>query len=115
MNQSWTSKLDLGLLAEVINDGHSIFNPTIITEIGLPPKHFGKMNRTYKSDFINYKTTIYVNNKPVKSLDGIKGNQIRYKLFKLLDIEYSGHTYFGRGSQARAEAEVILDYIKSLN
>lgn len=80
-------------------DGHGIIAPRKLIEAGLAEDAVSYFTETLKSDG-THKGTIFVEGKPVKSLDGVYGLRLLEAIASALDVTYL--SFMGRGYQARA-------------
>ena len=80
-------------------DGHGIIDPRKLSEAGLAEAAVNYFTETLKSDGTP-KGTIFVEGKPVESLDGVYGLRLLEAMASALGVTYQ--SFMGRGYQARA-------------
>ena len=107
-----TIKKETVLKAIEIADGHSIFPPKMFLDAGLPGNFVKRYTKSHRSDFSNYKEIIMVNGEAVESLEGVYGLELLKGLADALDVEYEDK--LGRGSQADAIKEAIIEYYTNI-
>jgi len=89
-------------------DGWSILDSKSLVEgYGFPLEWSKSLERTFKSDFSDHKSTIYSDDgQPLKSLKGVSTLSVIRRLGALFDVPMPH--YNGRGREARAYTEGIL-------
>lgn len=88
-------------------DGHSIFDPEVLSKM---PEHLRqRFIKTHESGN-THKSTIYVDGKPVKELEGVDAKSVLWKFANALGLDYD--IYHGRGSQAREHKRVIKEELE---
>lgn len=80
-------------------DGHGIIDPRKLIEAGLAEETVSYFTETLRSDGTP-KGTIFVDGKPVDSLDGVYGLRLLEAIASALNVTYP--SFMGRGYQARA-------------
>ena len=92
-----------------ICDGHTITKPEAFLKLGLHKDMVKAHTAVIKSDFSDYKATIFDNKtgKPVASMEGVYGLDMLSDIVHQLKLNY--HDFFGRGSQAREWQRVIVE------
>lgn len=80
-------------------DGHGIIDPQKLIEAGLDEQAVSYFTETLRSDGTP-KGTIFVEGKPVESLDGVYGLRLLEAIASALDVSYQ--SFMGRGYQAHA-------------
>lgn len=98
----------------IIGDGHSIFTPNFYKPY-FTDEELAGLTTTYKSDLSSHKSTIFDPNTgvPVESLTGIYNLTFLYWLAKQIGAtDY--RDCFGRGSQAQAIVDAIIDKVGGL-
>jgi hypothetical protein len=91
-----------------ICDGHTIMKPAAFLELGLHKNMVKAHTHVIKSDFSDYKSTIFgPDGKPVASMEGVYGLDVLSDIVHQLKLNY--HDFLGRGSQAREWQRVIVE------
>ena len=92
-----------------ICDGHTIMKPEAFLKLGLHKDMVKAHTSVIKSDFSDYKSTIFgPNGKPVKSMEGVYGLDVLADIVHQLKLNYND--FFGRGTQAREWQRVIVEH-----
>lgn len=94
-------------------DGHTIFKPEALLNAGVPKDLVKAHTHKYVSDFSDPKATIFDNKtgKPVKEQEGVYGLDVLADIVMHFNLDC--RDFFGRGSQAREYARVILEHLDS--
>lgn len=96
------------LAVAAICDGHTITKPKAFLELGLHKDMVKAHTHVIKSDFSDYKATIFdPNGKPVESIEGVYGLDVLADIVRQLKLNY--HDFLGRGTQAREWQRVIVE------
>jgi len=91
-----------------ICDGHTIMKPKAFLDLGLHKDMVKAHTHVIKSDFSDYKATIFdPNGKPVESMEGVYGLDVLSDIVHQLKLNY--HDFLGRGTQAREWQRVIVE------
>jgi hypothetical protein len=105
--------LDVVVLRRLVPqmDGHSIIRPSFFK--GLNPDFVASLTNTYKSDTSSPKSTIFTDAGPVNQLQGVYALDFLYRVAEILGVRSSSgaDAYFGRGRQAGALQQAIMDKI----
>jgi|13_taG_2_1085334.scaffolds.fasta_scaffold91525_2 hypothetical protein len=94
----------------ILGDGHSIMNPDFYG------KHFDveHLVHTFKSDFSDHKSTLFVNGEPVEELKGIYNLVFVEWLAGQIGLTWRDYgSYGGRGFQAQAIVRTIEKWANS--
>lgn len=98
----WAKQITVPTVLKVADamDGHTIFEPEYLLELGLPAHVVEAYTVVFKSDLSHAKATIFDNKtgKPVKEQKGIYGLNLLTGLANSLQVKYPG--CLGRGTQA---------------
>lgn len=89
-------------------DGHGILDPRKLIEAGLPVEAVAYFTETLKSDGTP-KGTIFVDGKPVDSLDGVYGLRLLEAIAMALNVTYP--SFMGRGYQARVIQAALRSHL----
>ena len=111
MAQTITKKLVRDALKDeiIFGSGHDIMNPDFYE------KYFdvSHLITTFKSDFSDHKSTIFVNGEAVEELDGIYNLSFLYWLAGQIGLTSDDYgSYGGRGFQAQAIERSIRGWAK---
>jgi len=90
----------------IFGDGHMILSP----EAYHPHFDVSHIEETFKSDFSDHKSTLFVDGQPVEELKGVYNLTFLYWLANEIKVDHSGGDYMGRGFQARAIVRAIWDW-----
>lgn len=107
----WTDvSPDVIKAAAELCDGHSIFDPEALREVGVPPALVERFTEIFESDFSNPKATIFDNKtgKPVNQMSGVYGYNVLSGMVR--DLKLLCAPKFGRGFQAEVWKKAIFDY-----
>ena len=108
---SWTDvPAEVVLAAAAVCDGHSIFDPAALREVGVPEALITRYTEIFESDFSNHKETIFDSKtgRPVTQMSGVYGYNVLSGIVRALDLPYQPK--FGRGSQAEVWKKAISDH-----
>ena len=97
------------LRASAMCDGHSILNPQALVDVGLPEPLVQQLTHTHDSDG-THKGTIQQAGQPVAEVRGVYGLHLLEFLAGALGVSY--RQCLGRGSQARAIQQALLDHFE---
>jgi hypothetical protein len=112
MTTKWTDlPVSVVLAAVDLCDGHSIFEPEMLTNIGVPPELVKEYTVTHKSDFSNAKYVIFDNKtgEPRKEMEGVYGLAILAGMVR--DFGLTCRETLGRGFQARIYQEALHKHL----
>lgn len=99
------------LAAADLCDGHGIFDPIALIEVGVPQELADRYTDIFESDFSNPKSVIFDNKtgEPVKSMAGVYGLNVLAGMVRDFNLEYEPK--FGRGFQAQVWKEVLHKHL----
>lgn len=86
-------------------DGHGIWSPQVYLDAGFPAEVVDPLTREHRSGE-DWKSTIFVGGKAVKSLKGVHHLSMLARLGRLIGAENRA-TFHGRGRNALAWCETI--------
>jgi len=94
-------------------DGHTIWNPDGVpfSDLGLDERDKKRLIRKFKSDTSDPKSTIWKDGQIVDELTGVHNLALMGAIAGKLNVGNAGAMFFGRGSQARALTNAILNII----
>ena len=115
------SKLSEKTLWNIFGDAYAILPKKFFTSKdnfegkgNLPRMYVEDFVHIYKSNFSSPKSTIYVNDNPVKSLEGILAARIVEDLIDKFDIEHeSTAALSGRNAIHSIKTSALIKYLKS--
>jgi hypothetical protein len=101
---------DVVKAAAAICDGHGIFDPAALTEVGVPQPLVDRFTETFESDFSNPKSTIFDNKTglPINQMRGVYGYNVLSGIVR--DLKIQAEPKFGRGFQAEVWKKAIVDH-----
>lgn len=95
------------LAAADLCDGHGIFDPTALIEVGVPQELADRYTDLFESNFDDPKYIIYDNKtgEPVASMPGVYGLNVLAGMVR--DFKLNAPEKFGRGFQAQIWKEAL--------
>lgn len=108
----WTDvPAEVVLAAADLCDGHGIFDPIALIEVGVPQALADRYTDIFESDFSNPKSIIFDNKtgEPVKSMAGVYGLNVLSGMVRDFKLEYEPK--FGRGFQAQIWKEALHKHL----
>jgi len=107
----WTEIDPKIVLAAADNcDGHTIFEPKMLIDLGVPQELVDRCTQVYESNFDDPKYTISgPDGQPVEQLTGVYGLDVLESMVRDFDLKYEPK--FGRGSQARVFQEILHKHL----
>lgn len=99
------------LTAADLCDGHGIFDPTALIEVGVPQELADRYTDVFESNFDDPKYIIYDNKtgEPVKAMPGVYGLNVLAGMIR--DFKLNAPEKFGRGSQAVEWQRVLHEHL----
>ncbi len=99
------------LAAADICDGHSIFAPKALLDVGVPQELVERYTQIFESNFNDPKQTIFDNKtgEPVKAMEGVYGLPVLLDM--VTDFKLQCEHKFGRGFQARVYQEALHKHL----
>ena len=112
--------IEIDLMGEILdvvgNDGHSILYTAYCKKLGIPTCICKRLERKFKSDTSDPKSTIFVGGKAVRSLTGIHTLDLLGDMAKELPIAAEtvdkAYRFHGRGSTAQELTTLIRDVLE---
>lgn len=104
----WTDiPADVVLAAADLCDGHGIFDPIALVEVGVPQELADAYTDIFESDFSDPKYVIYDNKtgEPVKAMTGVYGLKVLAGI--VTDFGLNCEEKYGRGFQAQVYKDAI--------
>lgn len=108
----WTDlPTDVVLAAAELCDGHGIFDPIALIEVGVPQNLVDAYTDIFESDFSNPKFIIYDNKtgEPVTQMAGVYGLRVLSGMIK--DFGLNCEEKFGRGFQAQVWKDALKAHL----